>query len=269
MALLSKSDIEKFNENGFHIIENFFDPEDIKGFERSLCEVARKHLNRHNLLDEIKDGEELSLGLRRLNEVSFESICEIADTMQSFPETKRLHGHRDIPKLVNLFTGKDENHPRYITNDAAIFSMPYEKDFIYNWHKDTFYTLPHSEYMQIWAPLVFDGTKKNGTLVVCPGSHVEGHSGQVMVDGLPNRQKFQVKEEVVNKYEAIDVEIPLGSLLLFHHGLIHKSGLNTSDAPRYSLVGVYHDTANPEFYPLKVSVAFRNKTSEEYFKDIN
>ena len=40
------------------------------------------------------------------------------------------------------------------------------------------YTIPKSNYIQTWSPLIYPSTTENGTIEICPKSHLEG---------IPNR----------------------------------------------------------------------------------
>ena len=60
----------------------------------------------------------------------------------------------------------------------------------------------------------------------------------------------------------------LGQLLIFDSRLFHKSGVNTSNEIRYSLVGMYHKTKHPTFYAPKQVFNYRKKSPKQYFDEV-
>ena len=83
--------------------------------------------------------------------------------------------------IINQLLQIDLNSPLYITNTGIIVSMPNDEDHTYGWHKEYFTTIPDSKYFQIWSPMVDNATTDLGTIMVCPGSHLNEWKGQVRV----------------------------------------------------------------------------------------
>lgn len=59
----------------------------------------------------------------------------------------------------------------------------------------------------------------------------------------------------------------VGELLLFSGYLMHRSGNNTSNQVRYSLVGMYHDVAHKSFIAPRLNYTYRNSSPKIFFTD--
>ncbi len=46
---------------------------------------------------------------------------------------------------------------------------------------------------------------------------------------------------------------------------INRSGSNTSNEIRYSLVGMYHSTSNTNFESATINFSYKNKTPKDYY----
>lgn len=271
-------DLEKnnfFNKNGYLIIDHLFAEEDISSFKDTLIEIIRYQIIKakkiNNQFPNIKKGEELSIGIENLEKVNHDYIADISDYLISLPETLRLLSNPNIKLVVNQLLKCNLNEPVYLTNHNPVLVLPNEKPgtgYTHSWHKDTFYTLPHSEYIQIWSPLIHPSTIKNGTLRICPGSHKNFWKGQESLNDVPNRHRYRVSEIELKKYDKVDIELKLGQAVFFHSGLAHSSGLNVSKYARFALVGVFHRINNEKIRPLLPGFSFKSKTPEEYFNEL-
>ena len=157
-----------------------------------------------------------------------------------------------------------------ITVRPAWTPMPRDAEHWYTWHKDTFYTVPESTFVQLWAPVVEDSTVDLGTVKICPKSHKAGGREQIDIakEGHQPRYRYIVPDSAVAKYEVVDVPVTLGQVLLFDPGLIHRSGNNTSDTCRFTLLGFFHQIENEKFRPLLLRQAYVGKTPDQYFAEL-
>ena len=67
------------------------------------------------------------------------------------------------------------------------------------------------------------------------GPNVEGIARQSWNEIAGRATQIIVDQEVIDKYDAMHVEIDVGDLLLFSGFLSHRSGSNVSKLHRYSL----------------------------------
>ena len=269
---LSTEQLNHFQNHGYLVIDDFFTLRDMKAFTEAVRAIIHFQCTKAGKIDpgfpEIMVGDEFSSGMTKLEELDHSFIADISDYLASLPETLKLLSNPTLKPVINQLLDEDENSPLYITNTNPILALPLDTDYTYTWHKDTFYTIPESQYIQVWAPLIQNSNHEIGTLKICPGSHKNGWHGQETVEGVPNRHRYRVSNEELAKFKPMEVVMNLGQMLFFDSGLAHSSGLNTSEFARFSLVGVYHKITNEKFSPLIPRYAFKAKTPENYFNEL-
>ena len=150
------------------------------------------------------------------------------------------------------------------TNRCRI-DPPRDNRRTYGWHQEVFYTIPEGNYIQTWAPLLFDTTIKNGTIEIAAGSHKEGIAKQSWNEVEGGATQIIVDPKIVDKYPNSPLEMKLGELLLFSGYLFHRSGNNISDHVRYSLVGMFHDVSYVPFTAPKLNFQYRGITPQNFY----
>jgi len=257
---------EEYQENGYVVLDSAFRQADLDAFSGELRRMVRFKLDA--IGESVPDGDEFSAGIASLEAAGHALIADISDTIPSMPSFLRLVTCEEIEVAVKSLLQVDTGAPIYLTNGAAIVALPHDRDFTYGWHKDVFYTIPRSHFVQLWAPLVQDSTVELGTLQVCPSSHKTGVRGSKVVEGVPNRHRYIVDEEEIRRWNVLDLPLKLGQAALFHGCLAHRSGANTSDICRYSLVGVFHQVEREGFRPLLMRGEFQGESPESYFREV-
>lgn len=257
---------EIYKEQGFVVVDDVLSEDDLAALARAARRIVRFHIRKeqrtHLSMPEIPWGREFSEGMAALDR---SHIAEIYDTLLSIPEAARLTSSGKITRTVNQLLGTDPFAPLFLTECCVMLFMPNDAPHWYTWHKDIFYTMPDSKFVQLWAPVVQDATVELGTLRVCPRSHKAGWREQIDTGKTDDRYRYKVSESAVAKYDPISVPVKLGQVLLFDPGLIHCSGGNTSDTCRFTLLGFYHQIENEKFRPQVLEQAFRGKTPDQDF----
>lgn len=264
--ILSQKKIEDFKSQGYLVLDDIFSKDELESFASAVFFVAKNELERANI-PFLEDAKIVKNDIIKLNELGL--MDRYSEIISYLSEVARFHSHPVLRSCINQVLGRNKMAPLFLTNNNAIMTLPQDPDYTYTWHKDTFYTIPQSRYVQIWAPLIQPSSVQNGTLRICPESHLHGHKGQIKLNNVPNRHKYIVGQSEVDKYSQMNVEMKLGSVLIFDQGLIHRSGENNSGQVRYSLVGVYHDTDFKDFHPVGRQVIWRNKTPDDYFGELS
>jgi len=98
------------------------------------------------------------------------------------------------------------------------------------WHQDVSldWPTPVQPELAIWFPLD-EATAASGSLQVIPGSHRHGMIGRGHL--LP----AELEPRWAPDGQALTVECQPGDVLFFHAALLHRSGVNVSDAPRRAI----------------------------------
>lgn len=109
----------------------------------------------------------------------------------------------------------------------------------------------------IWFPLV-DIDKDLGALEIVPGSHLSGLMTEKIEQGFG---MVHVDEEMQNK--MIQVEVKQGDALLFSSFLVHQSGENITEKPRWSCHFRYNDLEEETFVQRNYPHPYLYKPMEE------
>lgn len=110
------------------------------------------------------------------------------------------------------------------------------------WHRDIrYWSFQRPDLVAVWLALG-EETEANGALRVIPGSHRLDIARErldeldfLRPDIAENRELFE---------QGITVTLQPGDLLLFHSGLFHAAGRNSSTSIKRSLVYAYHGASN-------------------------
>jgi hypothetical protein len=129
------------------------------------------------------------------------------------------------------------------------------------WHQDYGYWYQNGVLFPLLTSVfiaVDRATRGNGCLQVIPGSHELGRIDHVLVGDQAGADRERV-EEVLKVLPLVYVEMEPGDALFFHPNLLHCSGRNESEHPRWSMICCYNAARNnpykeshhPRYTPLK------------------
>lgn len=277
---IRKEEIANFFDKGYLVIDQAVPKSDLLAFKKCLWQNIQTALNRYNVpLPNIKFTsleEKCDVGLIELRKANPDYPLFVQASISRSPEYYRLCSTPKIMRYIRkLIAPAAKYSSLYLTNNGIIFTNPHDflnkrsSNIEIGWHKDTFYTLPKSHFLHVWMPLLHDATESIGTLQLCPGSHKEGLGEQEIDPLAPYDHRYTVDPLTVNNYQPISVEIKLGQALIFDGRMLHRSGKNTSNHVRCTLIGLHHTPSAPGFEPLSVSYGYpQQKTPEAYFYEI-
>ncbi len=262
-----------FEKNGYLIIDNFYSKTELNDFTLAYADIIRSTVERiySETAKRITVPQELGAifdqTLFEIESVDHKYVAQIYDTTAQIPEFLRIISKKETSDVINGLLEKESSNPLYTYTCRCRIDMPSDTRRTYGWHQEVFYTIPKSNFLQTWAPLIRNTTIQNGTIEVCPGSQKEGIADQSWNE-IPGRAtQIIVEDRLVEKYPQISCEMQLGQLLIFSSRLFHRSGQNSSKETRFSLVGMYHDISNPTFYAPEI--AFKHGVSpREFYEEV-
>ena len=141
--ILTSNQIESFHQNGFLLLDNFFDQKELNDFRDAVTKIIRV-----NLLKASKDdhpeintsdlvGKELHEGIAALEKVDHKFIADVYDTISFIPQFLRITSKVEISQCINQLTDRDLNSPTYIDQSRCRIDQPFDP---YNrmvpWHQD-------------------------------------------------------------------------------------------------------------------------------------
>ena len=119
----------------------------------------------------------------------------------------------------------------------------------WEWHQDYGYWYNNGclfPYMgSVWIA-VDKATKENGCMQVIKGSHHMGRIEHGVVAGQTGADMERV-EKCLERLELVYCEMEPGDALFFHSNTLHRSDMNRSPNPRWSLICCYNAARNDPY----------------------
>ena len=224
--------IEKnYLDDGYVVLRDFFPKNILERFKNSLSGHIINQLNKHNLKN-FKDP--LNNGLIELNKIradknKLDSIQIIYNTVRKLPELFELMSDEKLLRVVKRLSGLEKinsNLSPYIWEAFCRIDPPRDGTYDLKWHQESYFTLPNSNSVQLWAPMINDvSLEKTGTISAIKKSHLNGELMHSIVRHNDNYISESIKDEKINsidrEYENFSLNV--GDVLLFHENLIHKT----------------------------------------------
>jgi ectoine hydroxylase-related dioxygenase (phytanoyl-CoA dioxygenase family) len=236
---------QSYLQNGVVVIKNMIDREKLASLREVTLKVTYSRAQ--------AAGIELPPGLE-LDE-AFNRMCAVDRTLGGSVYTCLRH-HPDAIKLITdqtlitylelLLNGRDI----YYAVDQIQFRIDRksEEHFSLPWHQDYWWNNTSKYAVTVWYSFV-DVPSELGPMRAVLGSHKE--VSKIKVDPFYkvkwDQNKLFLLAEPVD--EALGVELPVeaGDIVFMHALTLHRSGINTTDRNRWSIVTRYADMFDPQF----------------------
>lgn len=254
--------IETYKKKGYIILKDIISPVEIHSilteakniFFRQFC--FKKYTN-CNSLNEISE-KEFNQCMFRLFEEDLECLSNCGKQVQHLISLHRLSLSEKLIhqlKLIGLKT------PVISTRPVLYFNHPKlaRKKVFYkvDAHQDWRSMQGSLNAVVIWIPLI-DISKDLGALEILPQSHLGGLRTNHVDNGFG-----MVDLSEAERRNLISVELNAGDALIFSSFLIHQSGENSTESPRWSCHFRYNDLDDPTFIARKFAHPYIYKPSEE------
>ena len=245
---ITKKQLEQYEEEGYLVVEGGLTQADldpaIEAYNEVVEEIAQR-LHGEGRIKSLYEDEGFLTRLARIGEESGEDFNGL-NSVDIGPTRRRgvfeFLRNKNFVDLIECFVGPE------ITCNAISHMRPKMPNTDVGFHQDAVFTTKEAHHilqMTVWLPLC-DATPENGCMQVRPGVHKEHTVYWNYGATLP------VTEQVTLPMKAGDV--------LFVHKLTpHGSGLNTTDAVRWSMDLRYQKTGEPSPRPEWPSVIVRSQ----------
>jgi ectoine hydroxylase-related dioxygenase (phytanoyl-CoA dioxygenase family) len=256
MSVLNQDQLQQFHNDGYYVVKNLFDREEINLLKKTAVE--------DRMLDQRSfgrdDGEGGSVRLSLWNHPGdtiygmFARCRRMVDTAEHILDDEVYH-----------------YHSKMILKDAKVGGA-------WAWHQDYGYWyqngLLYPDMISVFIA-VDPSTKLNGCLQVISGSHKMGRVNHVLTGDQSGADMERV-EQALKRMELVYVEMEPGDAVFFHSNTLHRSDQNKSDMPRWSLICCYNarhndpykESHHPGYTPLeKVSDDMIKKVGITRFED--
>jgi ectoine hydroxylase-related dioxygenase (phytanoyl-CoA dioxygenase family) len=239
-CILSDEQVARYHADGYVLVPNFFDVEEIDLLRRAAKEdheLDRRSFGR-------ADGEAGKVRLSLWNHPG-ESLYGM------FARCQRM-----VRSAEKLLDGEVYHyHSKMIMKDPRVGGA-------WAWHQDYGYWYQNGVLQPLLTSVflaVDPCTRTNGCLQVIRGSHHCGRIDHVLTGDQAGADRERV-EELLKRMPLDYVEMVPGDALFFHCSLLHRSDQNHSDQPRWAMICCYNaarndpyrDSHHPRYTPLAV-----------------
>ncbi len=234
MAPLNQSQVDAYRDQGFLIMRQCINPDDLSSARVLIDELVDRHaseLYRAGKISSLHEGESFERRMVVINEeAGFKTrnwdVTEVSDSPELYP----LILHPVILDTVESLLGSEI---AWTGSYAARPKIPQHELTAFPWHQDSqYYGAPTQQLhvVSVWIPLV-DADEHNGCLYLIPGSHKWG-----LLNGERGADRnIRTFEDVEKKGEPIALPMRVGDILFFTNLTCHTSKLNSSDKVRWSV----------------------------------
>lgn len=163
---ITKEQISFYNENGYVIIEDFLNPEELETWRSSVTEALIERNGQKMPGKSIIVGEDD--GINKDADYFNNVFDQLLNLWQTNDKVKQLMLDDRIGKMASDLSGADGIR---IWHDQALIKKPWANPT--SWHLDTpFWSFSDRRALSIWVALD-DATLENGCLFFIPGTHKE------------------------------------------------------------------------------------------------
>ncbi|MBI1375434.1 MAG: phytanoyl-CoA dioxygenase family protein [Phycisphaera sp.] len=236
--VLNESQVTEYRREGYTIVRGLFNAEEVDLLRRSAKED--RALDQHAFGR--ADGEGGTVRLSLWNHPGegiygmFARCRRMVDSAEKLLEDEVYH-----------------YHSKMIMKDAKVGGA-------WTWHQDYGYWYQNGV---IWPNLVSvsiavdPATKENGCMQVIPRSHDIGRIEHVLSGDQAGADMERVNA-ILERLPLVYCEMEPGDAMFFHSNLLHRSDMNRSDNPRWSMICCYNaksndpykDAHHPRYTPL-------------------
>jgi hypothetical protein len=187
------------------------------------------------------------LNLLRKNKNFFSSIY---NTIQISNELQKIPFENQLDKIASSYLKIDK---KKLSIRDIQFRMDFSNDIrnSYGWHQDSAYdkfNLNSKNGVVLWIPLV-DTNKENGTLMIKPGSENSDFNRSKKIPKIDkfSSEQILVMPKYLKKYKSVHVNVKKNNCLATYSGIFHRSGINSSDHIRFTIIVRYNNEFSKDF----------------------
>lgn len=223
--MLNSEQLAAFEEQGYVIVKHFL----TKAEANKLYEVSKddKVMTEHSYSVKDKEGNESKLALWYTPGEDVYGMLsrseKLVNSVEQLIGGPVAHFHSKVMQKVPKVGGAWEWHQDY--------GYWYRNGFMYA-----------NQMLSVMFALT-NANEENGCLKVLPGSHKLGRLEHGKVGEQVGADMHMV-QKYMKSVDEVHCELDEGDALFFHSNLLHASGANTSENPRWSIISCYNNVAN-------------------------
>ena len=248
MVELKKIEGQSFKQNGYLVLKNFYDYDrEILPVVQAIADIIRDVAAYNKIYLDYEDPMDfLRAGMMQLVSTDRRLGGVVYDAVKQIPEFMALVSSKKNKQILS------ELYPNLQAGIAAAgygirIDFPLENKFKTFWHQEFPAQLRSSRGVVFWTPLL-GITRKLGPVEICEGSHQKGYREvfNEHSDGKQGAYSLRLKNEkkLVDSFDKVSPLTSPGDLILMDYFVLHQSGVNECDYPRWSVQFRYFDFNN-------------------------
>ena len=235
----------QFNKTGISILKNVLKKKELDLFYNTLLNITFYHLRKikenKNSITKIYNsslplGDKLSKILELYEKNDKEALYQLQKLYSSSIELRNIIGTKFLIKEFKKLLELKENQPLLIDGPGIFINRPKTKRLLYKWHSESHYYPKRRNFLNIWFPIFFNKSEKNGTMFIKEKSHLLNdlpfNEYQGFDKSSENKKnhfiQYEVPENFVKNLKTFKSNLNVGDLLVFHRKSIHTSTPNLS-----------------------------------------
>lgn len=248
---LTRQQIERFRADGFLLLRDFYDAEaDVLPIGEAIGEIIALVARRHGMPQSApEEAQPFDLGFMDLIAANRRYGGEVYDAAKHIPAFQRLVADKRHEALFAQL--RADALPAIASGGSGVrIDIPHEDRFRANWHQEYPAQLRSLDGIVFWSPLV-PVDESLGPVEICVGSHRAGPL-PVLTSDRQNPQKSGAyslvladEDDVLSGYETVAPTTRPGDLLLMDFLLLHASGVNRGQSPRWTMQFRYFNFREP------------------------
>ena len=239
------TDINNFKKSGYVVLKNFFDKSVI---EEVILDAKKTFYFQFKRLGLVKsdfediDPQDFDKAMVEFFNMDLGAFINCGKQVQHLISLHRISLTQEIK---NILTKLGLQFPVISTRPVLFFNHKnLSKEKVYykvEAHQDWRSMQGSLNSIVIWLPLM-NITKDHGALKILPGSHLRGLISEVMEQGFGFVNLSNQDEK-----DLVSVEVEQGDAVVFSSFLVHQSGDNITETPRWSCHFRYNDLLEATF----------------------
>ena len=243
----------KFSETGICVLKNVLEKKELDLFYTTLLDITFYHLrkikdNKKSITkiynSSLPIGDKLSKILNLYEKNDKEALYQLQKLYSSSIELRSIIGTKVLMKQFKKLLELKENHPLLVDGPGMFINRPKTKRLLTNWHSEAHYYPKRRNFLNIWFPIFFNKSEKNGTMFVKEKSHqlndLPFNEYQGYDKSSENKKnhfiQYEVPENFVKHLKTFKSTLNVGDLLVFHRKSIHTSTPNLSKKYSFAVV---------------------------------
>lgn len=245
---LSKSQLEKFERDGYLVLESVFNEQEIQRMREEsnyilelIMNSSIAHSRKSGRLDwnNHADGRQYVRKIQPVNDLSL-YLSGVSE------DDRLLSPMRQIMRCEPLLMEEKLNYKQPLLTPVPDIDIR-EGDDRFPIHNDWAYFSAQNYPQDIMSSAIsIDAcTPDNGPLHVWPGTH------KTHLEHVQGEIGWEVKGGLIDPEEGIDILAPAGSVMFFHTLLIHNSRPNQTDHPRRLMIYSHFPSRNDFCFDMR------------------